>query len=210
VTAVRTRDRILEASLAMFNEDGLPAVSTHRIAAELGMSPGNLHYHFKAKQLIVAALFRRFETRFGECMDAAASVEAIDDAWLALHLTFETVNDYRFIYRDVAYLLGEYSELDARARSLTTHSLLATRNMCAGLKGAGVIEAQVDDVDMLALQIVFAVTCWFSFERISPKREAGLRSEPAVAAYYALTLLSPYVVGEARDYLKYLSSKYLA
>lgn len=56
-----TRDRILQASLALFNAQGLPAVSTHKIAAELGMSPGNLHYHFKAKQLIVEWLFRRFE-----------------------------------------------------------------------------------------------------------------------------------------------------
>jgi len=30
-----------------------------------------------------------------------------------------------------------------------------------------------------------------------------------LAAYYALTFLSPYVVGEARDYLNYLRSKYL-
>ena len=39
-----TRDRILLTSLALFNEQGLAAVSTHKIAAELGMSPGNLHY----------------------------------------------------------------------------------------------------------------------------------------------------------------------
>ena len=209
MAAPKTRDRILETSLALFNREGLASVSTHRIAAELGMSPGNLHYHFKAKQLIVAALFRRFETRLGECMDAAAGVVALDDAWLALHLTFETVNAYRFIYRDVADLLGEYSELEGRARSLTTHSLLATRSLCAGLKGAGVIAARDEDVEMLALQIVFAVTCWFSFERLTAKRETALQSEPAMAAYYALMLLSPYVVGEARDYLKYLTSKYL-
>ena len=210
MAAVRTRDRILAVSLALFNEAGLPAVSTHRIAAELGMSPGNLHYHFRTKQLIVAALFRRFETRLAECMEAAESVAALDDAWLALHLVFETVDAYRFVYRDVAYLLGEYGELEARARSLTTRSLLATRNLCAALMGAGVIDARDEDVEMLALQIVFAVTCWFNFERIAPKRGPGVQREPALAAYYALTLLSPYVVGEARDYLKYLGSKYLA
>jgi len=55
-----TRDRILEASLVLFNEHGIAAVSTHRIAAELGISPGNLHYHFKSKEQILSWLFRRF------------------------------------------------------------------------------------------------------------------------------------------------------
>lgn len=204
-----TRDRILQASLALFNAQGLAAVSTHKIAAELGISPGNLHYHFKAKQLIVGGLFRRFEERLLACMDAAASVHALDDAWLSLHLTFEAINEYRFIYRDVGFLLNEYPELEPRAQALTARSLLASKILCTGLKDAGVIEAGDEDVEMLALQIVFATTCWFSFKRLTPKRGSQPHAEPALAAYYTLTFLSPYVVGEARGYLNYLRSKYL-
>ncbi len=207
--ATRTRDRILGASLALFNADGLAAVSTHRIAADLGMSPGNLHYHFKAKQLIVGNLFHRFEERLASCMDAAASVVAIDDLWLSLHLIFEAINDYRFVYRDVDYLLNEYPGLETRAQALTAHNLLAAKSLCAGLKDAGVIEASDEEVETLALQIVFSTTCWFSFKRLTPKRSAQAHAEPALAAYYTLTFLSPYVVGEARDYLNYLRSKYL-
>ena len=207
--APRTRDRILEASLALFNGDGLAGVSTHRIAAELGMSPGNLHYHFKTKQLIVTGLFRRFEERLAACMDVAAGVDAIDDLWLSLHLVFEAVNDYRFVYRDVDYLLNEYPELETRARALTAHNLLAAKSLCTGLKRAGTIEASDEEVEMLALQIVFSTTCWFSFKRLTPRRSTQAHAEPALAAYYTLTLLSPYVVGEARDYLNYLRSKYL-
>jgi AcrR family transcriptional regulator len=72
VAVSKTRDRILEAALRLFNDDGLPGVSTHRIAAELGISPGNLHYHFKSKRLIVGWLFRRFEDRLAPCLAAAA------------------------------------------------------------------------------------------------------------------------------------------
>lgn len=210
VVATRTRDRILQASLALFNEEGLAKVSTHRIAAELGISPGNLHYHFKAKQLIVATLFRHFEERVSACMEAAAEVDALDDVWLSLHLIFETVNAYRFVYRDVDYLLNEFPDLEARAQALTARNLLAARSLCTGLQRAGVIDAGLEDIEMLALQLVFAITCWFSFKRLTPRRSgAAAHAEPALAAYYALTFLSPYVVGEARDYLNYLRSKYL-
>lgn len=195
--------------MALFNQDGLATGSTHRIAAELGISPGNVHYHFKAKNLIVGGLFRHFEDRLSACMEAAATVTALDDAWLWLHLTFEVINEYRFIYRDVGHLLTEYPELEARAQALTARSLLATKSLCSGLKDAGVIEASDEDVEMLALQIVFATTCWFSFKRLTPHCGSQAHAEPALAAYYALTFLAPYVVGEARSYLSYLRSKYL-
>lgn len=209
VVATRTRDRILDASLALFNEEGLAKVSTHRIAAELGISPGNLHYHFKAKQLIVGTLFRHFEERLSACMAAAAEVDALDDVWLSLHLAFEAVNAYRFVYRDVDYLLNEYPDLEGRAQALTAGNLLAARSLCSGLQQAGVISAGAEEIEMLALQIVFSTTCWFSFKRLTPKRSTAAHAEPALAAYYTLTFLSPYVVGDARDYLNYLRSKYL-
>jgi AcrR family transcriptional regulator len=209
VAATRTRDRILEASLAVFNQDGLAAGSTHRIAAELGISPGNLHYHFKAKQLIVGVLFRRFEDRLSACMDVAATADALDDAWLSLHLAFEAIDEYRFVYRDMGVLLDEYPDLGASVQALTARSLLSARTLCTRLKDAGVIDASDEDVEMLAAQIVFAITGWFSFKRLVPRRAGQAHAEPALAAYYTLTFLSPYVVGEARGYLNYLRSKYL-
>jgi AcrR family transcriptional regulator len=209
MTATKTRDRILDAALRLFNDEGLPAVSTHRIAAELGISPGNLHYHFRTKRLIVGWLFRRFEDRLAPCLDAAASATALDDLWLSLHLTFEAISEYRFILRDMEHLLNESPELEQRAQALTARQLLAAQALCAGLAQAGVIEATRDDVEMLALQIVFTTTCWFSFKRLMPGRNATAYGDAALAAYYTLTLLSPFVVGESRDYLNFLRAKYL-
>jgi AcrR family transcriptional regulator len=204
-----TRERILDASLRLFNDEGVAAVSTHRIAAELGISPGNLHYHFKTKQLIVTWLFRRFESRLAPTIDASATVTALDDLWLSLHMTFEAVNDYRFVYRDIDYLLNEFPDLEARAQALIARNLLAAQSLCAGLAAAGVIAANADDAEVLALQIVFTTTCWFSFKRLTPRKPNSRHAEAALAAYYTLTILSPYVVGEARDYLNYLRAKYL-
>jgi AcrR family transcriptional regulator len=205
----KTRDRILQAALRLFNDDGLPAVSTHRIAAELGISPGNLHYHFKSKRLIVAWLYRRFEDRLAPCLDAAASARALDDLWLSLQLTFEAISEYRFILRDTEHLLNESPELEPRAQALTARQLLAAQALCTGLAAAGVIEASADDIEMLALQIVFTTTCWFSFKRLMPRGKPAAYGDAALAAYYTLTLLSPFVVGESRAYLNFLRAKYL-
>jgi AcrR family transcriptional regulator len=209
VASPNTRERILQTSLALFNAQGLAAVSTHRIAAELEISPGNLHYHFKAKQLIVDRLFRRFEDRLELLNGSSDTVRAIDDLWLALHLRFEAIDAYRFVYRDMAYLSGEYPELGQRAQALTAQNLQAAQALCETLVAAGVIDATAEEAQMLALQMVFTTTCWLSFERLVPGRDALQQADPGLAAFYTLTLVSPYVSRESRAYLDYLRGKYL-
>jgi AcrR family transcriptional regulator len=54
-----TKSRILDAALALFNERGTSNVTTNHIAEALGMSPGNLYYHYRNKAEIVRGLFAR-------------------------------------------------------------------------------------------------------------------------------------------------------
>jgi AcrR family transcriptional regulator len=53
----QTKEWILETACRLFNEHGTAAISTKRIAKEMGISPGNLYYHFKNKEEIIRALF---------------------------------------------------------------------------------------------------------------------------------------------------------
>ncbi|MDP2310262.1 MAG: TetR/AcrR family transcriptional regulator [Pseudomonadota bacterium] len=54
--STNTRQRILETARHMFNEAGTNRVGMRELARALGMSPGNLVYHFPTKDALVAAL----------------------------------------------------------------------------------------------------------------------------------------------------------
>lgn len=51
------RDRICETALELFNTYGYGSVTTNQIAADSGISPGNLYYHFRNKEEIMGAVY---------------------------------------------------------------------------------------------------------------------------------------------------------
>ena len=87
----RTRERILEVSLELFNRFGEPNVTTSFIADELGISPGNLYYHYPAKDELINALFGHYEAELNELLAAADNVRNVEDAWLFFHMLFELI-----------------------------------------------------------------------------------------------------------------------
>jgi AcrR family transcriptional regulator len=83
MAAKQTRERILDASLAMFNAQGEPNVTTNHIADELGISPGNLYYHYRNKDDIVERLFARYEARMDDALSVPEGrLPKLEDVWL--------------------------------------------------------------------------------------------------------------------------------
>jgi AcrR family transcriptional regulator len=92
----RTAERILEVTLDLFNRFGEPNVSTTLISAELGISSGNLYYHYPAKDELINALYGRYEQSLTEILMASDDVKNVEDAWFFMHTLFERIWHYRF------------------------------------------------------------------------------------------------------------------
>src|SRR5436189_705260 len=98
----RTRERILETALLLFNGVGEPNATTADIADEMEISPGNLYYHFHNKDDIIAELFAGFERRLDGLLISPEGRDAgVEDLWFLLHLLFEAMWDHRFLFRDL-------------------------------------------------------------------------------------------------------------
>ena len=74
-----TRAQILIASLSLFNMQGESKTTTNEIADEAGSSPGNLHYHFAKKKLLIEALLLEFQADAKRVLTPPPSEEKLDE-----------------------------------------------------------------------------------------------------------------------------------
>ena len=209
----RTAERILEVTLALFNRFGEPNVSTTLISAELGISPGNLYYHYPAKDELINSLFDRYERSLTELMRAAEDVRNVEDAWLFFHMLFELIWSYRFLYRDLNDLLSNHRKLETHFKFVLERKTRAVQTVLDGIAAGSGLAIAPREAAMVATAMVVVLTYWLSFEYVRDPRRA-LEPEAANAAllrgaFHVLSLLSPYLDHAQREHLHALASRYM-
>ncbi|MCZ8106162.1 MAG: TetR/AcrR family transcriptional regulator [Burkholderiaceae bacterium] len=210
----RTRERILELSLRLFNEQGEPQVTTSAIADEMNISPGNLYYHFRNKDDIVNALFEQYEREMEGLLRLPGELPAdVEEAWLFLHLMFETIWRHRFVYRDLSDLLTRNRRVETHFPTILEGKSRAARRLCDGLAAAGQLHATDFEIDALATNMVVVATWWLQYEYVLDARRFGEPEHQAAAlargAFQVLALTGAYLSGDARALFERLASEYL-
>ena len=207
--AGRTRERILEASLAMFNIAGEPNVTTNHIADELGISPGNLYYHFRNKDDIVAQLFARYEQRMDEALTAPQRrLPDLEDVWLQLHLVFECMWDFRFLYRDLVDILARNRTLRLRFGRVLERAAGAARQVLRGLVESGAMRASGDEIEALVENILLITTFWLDFDTVRHGATHEQSQRLARGIRQVMLLLAPYLRTAERAHLTGLAAAY--
>lgn len=106
---MKTAERILITSLEMFNEKGEANISCVDIAIELDISPGNLYYHYKGKEVIVAALFDMYQERINKILNAPQETDlTLEEFFYFLLMLLESIHLFRFLYHNPADLIAKY------------------------------------------------------------------------------------------------------
>jgi AcrR family transcriptional regulator len=207
----RTRERILETSLRLFNDFGEPNVTTTVIADEMNISPGNLYYHFHNKDEIVESIFADFERAIEETLATPTRRQAdVDDIWLFLHLLFENIWKYRFLYRDLNDLLTRNRTLEIHFKKILAHKVRTAQALCEGLVAAGTMRATPGELQALATNMAAIATYWLSFEYACNPRANVESGRIGRGVYQVMAMVSPFLLGEARTLLEKLSGEYVS
>jgi AcrR family transcriptional regulator len=208
----RTAERILEVTLVLFNRFGEPNVSTTLISAELGISPGNLYYHYPAKDELINSLFDRYEQALNELLNAGEDVRNVEDAWFFMHTLFELIWQYRFLYRDLNDLLSKNRRLETHFQLILKNKTRAVKALLGGMSRSGAVQIDSREIESTATSMVVVLTYWLSFEYVRDPRHA-LEAENAQlallrGAHHVLNLLAPYLEQGQRSHLLQLVEAY--
>jgi AcrR family transcriptional regulator len=209
----RTRERIVETALTLFNQFGAPSVTTTAIADELDISPGNLYYHFSNKDEIVNTILAAFEREIEETLAAPASDNArpptVEDIWLFLHLLFEIIWKYRFFYRDLSDLVSENRTLEIHFKQILAHKIATARLLCEGLVKAGDMKANAREIEALSANMVLVATYWLSFEFARNPRLVQDDAALSRGVYHVMAMVAPFLNKGSRALFEKLAQEYV-
>ena len=131
----------------------------------------------------------------------------MEDMWLYLHLIFETIWKYRFLYRDLNNLLSRNKKLKTHFKRILDRKIATAVTICEGLVETEVMQASHREIEALANNIVVIATYWLNFQSIHPSRKES--NQLGRGAYQVISLVVPYLRGAERELLEQLSQVYL-
>ena len=202
---MKTRDRILECALQLFNQQGEPNVSTLEIANEMGISPGTLYYHFHGKEPLVLGLFERFEDELTPLLDPPLEVRLdAEDYWLFLHLIVERMAQYRFLFQDLSNLTGRLPKLARGMRNLLNALKRTLAALLASLKAQGQVVSDTRALGQLVEQITLTLLFSLDYQRVLARE-----GEVGVVVYQVMMLVAPHLEAGSRHAAEQIALRYL-
>lgn len=203
---------IILVSLQLFNEVGESNLTAVDIANELDISPGNLYYHFKGKEEIIAELFKHFSSQLEQFMNLEPEGEdLLLENWLQLYVLLELIYRYRFFFRNVSDLEKKYPGTTRKLVKLIAKLRVAVRGGVVGLGARGGLAISSEQevlVEGVSNNILLVLLYWDSFQVIQgqPETEKEFVQD---ASLQILFQISPLLNEEQFSRLKLCHQSYM-
>jgi AcrR family transcriptional regulator len=198
---METKERILKTAMDLYNDQGVHAITSRHIAAEMGISGGNLHYHFKHTDEIIKTLYDRLSVDFDAIVLAIASLPGIDlnTVMSFVDRSFELVYKYRFIFLHFVEISMRIPAIKKDYYQLTQRREKEFLAIFEKFKADGVFRKDIPAEVMQALitQIFIVGDFWLSNNELTLK----LRGKKAIAHYSHIfsSMFYPYLTASALE-----------
>lgn len=108
----QTREKILDASLKLFNEKKASNVSTVQISAAMKISPGNLYYYYANKEEVIRCIWsERMVKNLDDILGKTEEIKTAADLLDYIGECLQYIMKYNFFYVELPTLCFNDSEL---------------------------------------------------------------------------------------------------
>jgi len=201
----KTKERILAAALDLFNIEGEANVVPADIAHALGISPGNLYYHYKGKEPIIRTLFARFDGELRMVLGAPRKAPlAVEDNWVFLYIIFEEIYDFRFFYSNLTVILDRDRGLLSPFRSLIAEKARSFTSIVETLRREEVLAIRDTQITQVAQRAAMFMTHWPAHQHlISP--DLPVKTAIHDGVYALFSMITPFMGASAAEFEAMLS-----
>lgn len=200
--ALKTKDRILQISLQLFNERGERSVTTNHIAAELGISPGNLYYHFRNKHEIIKELMYQYQVETLEMLSLPEDRPlTTNDKINYFQVLSGQPWSYRFIHRDVYHLVESNEDFKKIYPRFAGQVMQQGQKIYQAFVDAGLMKMTPSEIEALIINLWIVLTNWTNFLYMSGHISDNNHLEEKwvwQALRQMVFLEGPYLMGESR------------
>lgn len=205
---MKTKDKIIQASLELFNQQGERNVTTNHIAAFMGISPGNLYYHFRNKDDIIRSIFSLYEENLEQIFpEAQPEVMGMDDMLPYIDRVFALMWRFRFLYANLPDILARDPEL--QSRYLVAQSQFKARlvSILRAMRDQKVLVISDDNLLDLAHTLKLVATFWISYQ-LTQSQAAITKATIYEGVVKVLCIFKGHLAPQWREYFETVEQKY--
>ncbi|MEO0341299.1 MAG: TetR/AcrR family transcriptional regulator [Bacteroidota bacterium] len=162
---IKTKLKILECARELYNTKGVQQVSQRNITKEIGISPGNLTYHFKSKHDIEKKLYFELVKKLNRVV-AQIDLEALDFQSITTYLStlYDHMLAYRFVFTDMLYLMRKNPTIATHYRELLQIRKQQFEMMVKVLISKGIFRVPLfeDEYDLLYQRLQLITDFYFA------------------------------------------------
>jgi AcrR family transcriptional regulator len=191
-----TKSRILETARLLFNSSGYVNVTMREISSQVGISPGNLAYHYKNKALILEGVYKQMTREVSDLLAAAGSIPSFINISNQIEPYLLSQTKFRFFYQDTLEICRAHPEIAELHRTNTEEHINSIRAFIDYSVGSGSLITESDKgiYDRLALTTWMTLSFWSSQSEIRNKH-----TNLAEASKIFWSQLLPYLTKEGES-----------
>ncbi|GCE07273.1 TetR/AcrR family transcriptional regulator [Dictyobacter aurantiacus] len=198
----KTRDLILEMARRLFNEQGEANVTLAHIGEQVGISEGNVWYHFHTKHDLIIALFAELQARAQANQQINLDEQSLTSNLRGLLVRgFQLMWEYRFLFRDHINWASDQHEVYAQLITLTNEGHNFIERVLERMRQAGLLQIEPQQIPLLATNIWIINRYWIDYCQSRHIHHQITEQEIQAGIEQVRALIHPYLMPAAHHLL---------